>query len=53
MLQPDAAGTLALCGAIAGVGVIIASLETLASWRCYASGGVFDQITTTKDPAGS
>ena len=40
--NPEAIGTLALCGAIAGIGVTIASLETLLSWRNYARGGIFD-----------
>jgi hypothetical protein len=38
----DALSALAWCGAIAGVGVAISSLEILVSWRHYASGGLFD-----------
>lgn len=42
MPNPDAQLALAWCAAIAGIGVVIASLETLLSWRHYAPGGMFD-----------
>jgi hypothetical protein len=42
MANPDALATLAWCGAIVGVAVVISSLETLFSWRNYATGAIFD-----------
>jgi hypothetical protein len=42
MLNLDSTSTLFWCGAIAGVAVVIGSLETLFSWRDCTAGSIFD-----------
>jgi hypothetical protein len=42
LLKPDPTDTLFWCGAIVGIAVAIASLETLFSWRNYTAGAIFD-----------
>jgi hypothetical protein len=41
-VNPEASVALTACGAIVAVSVVISSLETVLSWRDYATGGLFD-----------